>query len=170
MDRGLLILVVVILVLAVARLMWASYLNYRHRVMYHRERMFALEKGVEPPPMPPSLAGPHAEGWGSVFQAGGAPASPSAYLLRGLVWLFLGIGIMGFFAGISTTFIREKVPDWYYSQKVEDRKLPPPTVRNPEVPMGWTTLGLIPAGVGIAYLIFYRVESRRRKAEPPEKA
>ncbi len=165
MERGVFFLLVAVLLLVAGRVMWASYLNYRNRVMYHRERMFALEKGVEVPAMPPGLAAPPAEGW---LSAQAAPASRSAHLFRGLVWLFLGIGITVFFAGISATSVREQVPMWFYSQPAEQRKYPPPVVSRYEVPIGWATLGVIPACVGVAYLIFYGIEGRKRREQPPE--
>ncbi|MBM3745398.1 MAG: hypothetical protein FJW34_06340 [Acidobacteria bacterium] len=157
-------LLLTIMVVVVARLMWTSYLNHKRWAMQHQERMAALEKGLPPP------AGPAAEGWLSNGSPRGLSTSPSYYLLRGLVWLFVGIATMAFFAAISATTVEESVPSWYYSQPSEERKFPPPTARRQPIPVGWSTLGLIPAGVGIAYLIFYRVEGRRRKEEPPEKA
>ena len=145
----------------VVRLMWVSYLNHKRWAMHHQERMAALEKGLPPPA---------AE---AAFVSNGYPrglsTSPSAYLLRGLVWCFLGLGTMMFFAAISVTTEKESVPAWYYMQPDEERKGAPTPVREHPIPVGWCTLGLIPAGVGVAYLIFYRVESRRRRETPPEK-
>jgi len=86
----------------------------------HKERLAAIERGMELPPLPES------------FYQSIKPARRSSYLLPGLVWLFVGVGIfiaLGAIAG-------------------ED-------VRN---------LGLIPAGVGLAYLIYYFVEGRKLPA------
>ena len=83
----------------------------------HKERLAAIERGMELPPLPES------------FYQAIKPARRSSYLLPGLVWLFVGIGIfiaLGAIAGAD--------------------------VRN---------LGLIPAGVGLAYLIYYFVEGRK---------
>jgi hypothetical protein len=127
--------------------------------MHHQERMAALEKGLPVPAIPA------AEAWLTNGSSRGLSTSPSGYLLRGLVWLFLGLGTLAFFAAISATTVRESVPMWYYSQPAEQRKYPPPTQRERPIPIGWCSLGFIPAGVGIAYLIFYRVESEKRKEE-----
>ncbi len=160
-DLTLALLLLTIIAAVVIRLMWTSYLNHKRWAMHHQERMAALEKGLPPPAD---------AAWLSNGYPRGLSTSPSAYLLRGLVWLFLGVGTMAFFAAISATTVRESVPMWYYSQPAEQRKIPPPTQREQPIPVGWCTLGLIPAGVGLAYLIFYRVESGRRQETPPEKA
>jgi hypothetical protein len=49
--------------------------------MVHRERLVALEKGVEPPPWPDA---PHPTGLGT----------HGVLLLSGLIWLALGVGGM----------------------------------------------------------------------------
>ncbi|MCL4854785.1 MAG: hypothetical protein KJZ78_25775, partial [Bryobacteraceae bacterium] len=92
----------------------AIYAGYRSKEFRHRERMTAMEKGIDLPADP--ITG------------------PNFYLLRGLVWLFIGIGFAIFLVVMSFAD-----PD-------------------PEMRAG-AALGRIPAGVGIAYLIVYRVES-----------
>jgi preprotein translocase subunit YajC len=91
----------------------------RTRQFRHQERVAALEKGIELPPEP--------------------PPGPNAYLLRGLIWLSVGIGLSIFFLAL---FAAEK-----------DRDL-----------LGPSTFGIIPIGVGISYLIVYRIEARQQKA------
>ena len=98
-----------------------SIVDYRRRRdiidAHHKERMAAIDRGMELPPLPES------------FYQSLKPARRSSYLLPGLVWLFVGIGLfiaLGAVAG-------------------ED-------VRN---------FGLIPAGVGVALLIYYFLEGRK---------
>lgn len=79
----------------------------------HRERLAALDRGLE---LPPDTDG---------FDPA---ARRPRYLLRGLVWLFVGGGIVVALNALSG-------PDE-------------------------ALLGVIPAGVGLAYLIFYFVEGR----------
>src|SRR5208283_5622063 len=61
-------------------------LRYRKRkevfAFYHQERMAAIEKGMECPPWPDRLLADE-----------DAPSSPSPrrHLLKGLVWLFIGL-------------------------------------------------------------------------------
>jgi hypothetical protein len=47
----------------------------------HKERMAAIERGIEPPPLPES------------FYNAAKPPRRSGYLLAGLIWLFVGIGL-----------------------------------------------------------------------------
>jgi hypothetical protein len=98
-------------------------LNYRKRrrllELHHAERMAAIERGMEVPPLPASLIE-------------GSPTRRRTSLLPGLVWLFVGIAV-------------------YFSLG----PLAPDTA----------LLGLIPAGVGLAYLIYYFVEGRKFELE-----
>jgi hypothetical protein len=103
---------------------------YRHRrdQMFHRERMAAMDKGL---PVP--------EG----FWRAPTPSS-SAYLLRGLIWLVIGIGVSIWFVAM------------YFGEGATDHEM-----------LGMAAAGLIPAGVGVAYLIVRRVELRKAGGEPP---
>ncbi len=83
----------------------------------HKERMAAIERGMEVPQLPES------------FYLSMKPARRSSYLLPGLIWLFVGVGLfvaLGAVAGEDVRFF-----------------------------------GLIPAGVGLAFLIYYFVEGRK---------
>ena len=66
--------------------MLAIVLNYRKRkeifALYHQERMAAIEKGVECPPWPDRLLADDA-----------TSPSPPRHLLKGLVWLFIGLAV-----------------------------------------------------------------------------
>ena len=101
-----------------------SILDYKRRrdivEAHHRERLAAIERGVDIPPLPESFYLP--------FKGNRRPR----YLLSGLIWLFIGIGIfvaLGAIAGHDVQY-----------------------------------LGTIPAGVGLAYLIYYFVEGRKEAA------
>ena len=101
----------------------AIVVNYRRRKhlfeLYHQERMAAISKGIDLPPLPDSMV---------VEDDKPRARSPRESLLKGLVWLFVGLAI--FFA----------------LGELEGREA------------GF--LGLIPAGVGLAHLIYYFVEGR----------
>jgi len=83
----------------------------------HKERLAAIERGMELPALPES------------FYQSIKPARRSSYLLPGLVWLFVGIGIFIALGAIAGSDVR--------------------------------MLGLIPAGVGVALLIYHFVEGRK---------
>jgi len=110
-------------------------LNYRKRVrlveLHHAERMAAIERGMEIPPLPMEL----------IDGMGGKRRRRSS-LLPGLVWLFVGLAVL-----ISVRSLAENE----------------------------ALLGLIPTGVGLAYLIYYfaegrKVESKLLESELSERA
>jgi hypothetical protein len=123
---------VISIVLGIAIGMLAIYLNYRKRrelyAHYHQERMAAIEKGMECPPWPTHLL---------ASEDVGSSSSPRRHLLKGLVWLFIGLGLI---VAVYATF------DLRHS-----------------------LFGLIPAGIGLAHLIYYFVEGKR-EAEVAEQA
>jgi hypothetical protein len=96
-------------------------LNYRKRrrlmELHHAERMAAIERGMELPPLPIELID-------------GRSKRRRSSLLPGLVWFFIGLAI---FAGWLMTGFDDDLP---------------------------VVGGLIPLGIGLAYLIYYGVEGR----------
>ena len=85
----------------------------------HKERMAAIERGMEPKPLPEELLNP--------FRRNRNPR----YLLTGMIWLFVGIGIFVFLGAVAGEDVR------------------------------W--IGLIPGGVGLAYLLYHLIEGRHEK-------
>jgi hypothetical protein len=85
----------------------------------HKERMAAIERGIEPKPLPDELLNP--------FRRNRNPR----YLLTGMIWLFIGIGIFVFLGAVAGEDVR------------------------------W--IGLIPGGVGLAYLLYHLIEGRHEK-------
>ncbi len=138
--------------------------------MIHRERMAALDKGIDIKPI--------------LLNA--APAfGHRLYLVQGLVWLLAGGALGGVLAVTSPLFQnREHGPgDRLQStlmrarsmrdlgatseqieamekeiQQAERRLAPPPNLG---------VVGSIPMAVGIAYLIFFAIEERRVRRLPP---
>ena len=101
----------------------------RFMELAHQQRMAAIEKGIDLPPLSMAL-----------LEETRGYRRRSSSLLRGLVWLFMGLGIM-----VAL-----------YARDEEFRK---------------AVYGAIPAGVGLAYLIYYfaegkKVEEELRKTEP----
>ena len=83
-----LLIPMVAIIMGVGIAMLVIYLQYRKRketfTLYHQERMTALEKGVELPPLPDFLLADD----GRPFR----PYHPRLHLLKGLTWLFVGLG------------------------------------------------------------------------------
>ena len=76
------------IVLGIGIGMLALYLDYRKKrqffELHHKERMAAIEKGMDVPPLPPEF-----------FQdTRRRTRSPSDYLRRGLVWLLAGVALV----------------------------------------------------------------------------
>ena len=62
--------------------LWLDYRRKRDLLqLHHAERMVAIEKGIDLPPLPAEIL------------SGGRHSTPGAYLYRGLVWLSLGLAI-----------------------------------------------------------------------------
>ncbi len=131
-------------------------LRFRRREMQHREWMAALEKGV---PLP-ALNGLET-----------SMGSSRAYLLKGLVWLACGVTLMLFLSVWTSTGqppsietqVREtqRLRELGYTDE-QIRGLVAPTQRaRPIFPIGLSLIGLVPTGIGVAYLVFYRIEQKR---------
>jgi hypothetical protein len=131
----------------------ALYMRFRRRELQHKERMTAIEKGVALPDLTDM------------------DASPRIYLLRGMIWLFSGIALSVSLLVISATThypksIEQRVRDAnsiYYQGGTADQIEEARNDRGPQerVPLAVSLIGLVPIGVGVAYLIFYRVETSR---------
>jgi hypothetical protein len=111
---------IIAIVMGIGLGMLALYFKHRQRDMIHRERLAALEKGIEPPPLP------------EAFLEEKRLVTPGTYLLKGLVWLFIGLGLV---LALART---DHGPD--------------------------KTWGLLPAGIGLAYLVFFYYEQYRHNA------
>jgi hypothetical protein len=107
-----------------AVIVWIS-LNYRKRrrlmELHHVERMAAIERGMEIPPLPIELID------------GRSRRKRRTSLLPGLVWFFIGLAVV------------------VGAQAMHDDEIP-------------VISGLIPLGIGLAYLIYYFVEGRKLEA------
>jgi hypothetical protein len=127
--------------------------RFRVREIEHKETLAALEKGVDLP----------------VRQS--APWTPRTYLLHGMIWLFAGIALFLAIFGIAVTSSRAlTVEEKMHSVSIarangatpeEIQLLLNDPHGKPPLPVGVALLGLIPVSVGLAYLIFYRVETKK---------
>ncbi len=153
------IVIVMMVLSAAAIIIWSLVLRYKRQQLRHQERMAAIEKGAELPAEP--------------AEKPPVPWSPRIYLLRGLVWLFTGIGLTVFLFGVSLSVgaHRETMEDRLWRAQnlrhegaTEDEVKQLINSKDPvrkDFPEGFALIGLIPIGVGLAYIIYYRGEDRR---------
>jgi hypothetical protein len=99
-------------------------------------------------------------------------------LLRGMIWLFSGLALTGALFAITITAntdrhlsMEERVfraTDARHRGATEDEVkmllAEPYASGGPSIPAGLALLGLVPAGVGLAYLLFYSSERKRPQA------
>lgn len=145
--------VIFVTVFAFTAVVFGLGLRYHSRELEHKRMLAAIEKGVDLP-LPQS-----------------APWTSRNYLLHGMIWLFAGIASFLALTGIAVT--SHRMLPWearlaavndarQHGATPEELQLLLNAPRQEEgVPMGIGFLGLIPIGVGLAYLIFYRVESKK---------
>jgi hypothetical protein len=130
--------------------------RHRRRELQHKERLAAIEKGA---PLPALT---------DIEQR--APWTPRVYLLRGMMWLFSGIGLTLFLAGFAESARSQSVEQRVRTaQRLKGQGATEEQVRavqNDTVPYGdlapgFSLIGLIPIGVGLAYLLTYRAENKK---------
>jgi len=135
-------IIMILTIISVPLFMVSLVINYLRSAGRRRERLAAIEKGV---PISPLSDAPMI-------------SETRTYLLRGLIWLFVGIALTVALLGISLT---SKQPAYQILSATHE---PINSVQMEyAVPPGVSFLGLIPIGVGIAYLSFHRMETKRGK-------
>jgi hypothetical protein len=133
--------------------------RYKQRELQHRERMLALEKGGTLP----LLEDPSARN----------SLHPRTFLLRGMMWLFSGIGLMAFLLALSVSAQKDipasvRVQNANYAKNSgateEQIRMILNDTQERGLPPGFSLIGLIPMGVGLAYLLTYRKEKDLKTA------
>lgn len=118
-----LVIPIVAIVLGLGAVMLSAWLDFRKKRelfrLHHAERMAAIEKGIDLPPLPPEFFDDRKQK---------RPCSPYTYLRRGLMWLLIGVAA-------TTAMWGTHDKDYWW--------------------------GLVPIGVGLAYLISFMAERGR---------
>jgi hypothetical protein len=153
------VVMLVMVLSAAAIIIWSLVLRYKRQEMRHKERMSALEKGTDVASL-------------NLDDRPAAPWSPRVYLLRGLVWLLSGLGLSIFLLGLSLSIGSrlETLEDRLWraqnlrrngatEDEIKQYLNAQSSGRRREFPEGVSLIGLIPMGVGLAYLIYYRTEN-----------
>jgi hypothetical protein len=145
-------LVIVTMFCLLAILLTLLFMRHRNQQFLHQERLAAIEKGTTIP------NGRSTGVW-----------SPRVYYLRGLMWTFGGAALTIFLFGVAVATHRpasEESMLWHAGTLSQAAHIPLEEARqavqkdqsrytegpSPAIAL----LGLIPLGVGIAYLIFYK--------------
>ena len=86
-----LLIPIVAIVMGIGIAMLAIYIDYRKKreifELHHKERMYAIERGMEVPPLPAQLLS------GANAREGRCAPRPADYLRRGLMWLLVGCAV-----------------------------------------------------------------------------
>jgi Na+-transporting methylmalonyl-CoA/oxaloacetate decarboxylase gamma subunit len=138
-------------------------LRHKRAVLRHEERMTVIEKGGVLPALDEERPK--------------APWTPRVYLLRGMLWTFVGVAMVIVLASISITAAHPPSLSWRLSEAQALRSqgateeqlrqfMADEAKRNDGLPIGAASVGLIPIGVGLAYLLFYRKETQSPLGEP----
>ncbi len=140
----------------------AQIIRHRNQRMLHEERLAALDKGVNVPLSAPEPG-----------------ARPRVYLLRGLMWTLSSAGLIVCLLGLawsdqnrstSAASMAYQARDLRQNLNIspqEAQQLVEKDRARHSMPFSVALIGLVPLGVGIAYLAFYRSEEARASAEPP---
>lgn len=125
-ELGSMAIPIIAIIMGISSAMWGAWLNYRRRSdllqAHHAERMAAIEKGIELPPLPPELLNPASN------KDRSGEYSRFRHQRIGLILLLTGVAVSAALWGTH-----------------QDSYL-------------W---GLVPAAVGIAYLLSSYLEARQ---------
>ena len=149
-DPGAIILTAVLFLVFLS---FTIFLRHKQAVLRHQERMMAIEKGAALP-----------------MEISRLPATPRLYLLKGLLWLCAGLSILVVLAILSITASKpintigrmqdvQRLKEAGATETQVQQYLAEAERERRGLPLGVASLGLIPASVGIAYLLFYKKET-----------
>ena len=136
MDGGGAIILMVILVVTATHIfqIWA---RHQRRLMIHRERLAAIEKGIELPPLETEIQG---RSWNV----------QRLLLLAGLVWISLGVATYPLMLRLGGHTIQ---PPW---------EAPGHSI---SVPYGLEWIGVALGGIGVAHIVTFLVGRQRERDE-----
>ena len=130
--------IIISLILAVAgTYIFQVWARHQRRLMIHRERLAAIEKGIELPPLEQEI---QKRSWNV----------QRLLLLAGLIWISLGIAAYQLFVRLGGQSV---VAPW-------DPFSPPF-----KVPFGVEWIGAALIGIGVSHIVTYAVGRRREREE-----
>jgi hypothetical protein len=134
MDNPIVLLFAIIVTATVAHV-FQLWIRHQRRVMVHRERLAALEKGVELPPLEQEI---QRRGWNV----------QRLLLLAGLIWISIGIAAFPMLQGLAGQSIHFP---WGYTHDGN------PFFADLPIAYGMQWLALAPIGIGLSHVIVYFV-------------
>jgi len=151
------IVLTVLILCGLAFLTVLMILRHRLAVLRHQERLQVIERGGVLPAL--------------YEERPKAPWTPRTYLLRGMLWLYTGIAITIMLGAISVSASRppsmsskvwqvKNLRDNGATEQQIQQYMREADNERDGLPLGAATVGLIPIGVGVAYLMFYRKEQQ----------
>jgi hypothetical protein len=117
------------------------WLRQQRRMMVHRERLAALEKGID---LPAHALDTRQSAWNV----------QRILLLAGLCWLAIGIATFAVLEQVISNAPPMPSPD----SGIQYWQIPAESF----IPKGMQAIGLLPLGLGIAHLVVYFVERRKQ--------
>lgn len=133
--------VIVATIMVAIAYVFQNWVRYQRRLMIHRERLAAIEKGTELPPLEQEI---QRSGWNV----------QRLLLLAGMVWISIGVAAFPLLRSLGGQAV--KIP-WGY-----DTTGSPPTVQIP-IGLEWFAVALI--GIGVSHLITYAIGRQREREE-----
>lgn len=126
---------IALIVSAAATYIFQLWSRHQRRVMVHRERLAAIEKGIELPPLEQEIK----RGTWNVQRL---------LLFAGLTWISIGIAAFPLLASVAGRSVR--MP-WGYTSEGN------PYFADFMIPDGVQWIALAPIGIGISHVIVYLV-------------
>jgi len=140
MDFSVAFIVAVVIVAGVFSAAFQQYLRQQRRQMIHRERLAALEKGIELPPVEQEI---QRRSWNV----------QRILLLAGLIWLSLGIGLYLVLNGL----VGQTFQVLWTNDRFGNPLWVPVLVRD-----GMQYSGVALIGIGISHLVVYAMGRKER--------
>ena len=134
MDYPIVLMFAIIVTVTVAHV-FQLWIRHQRRVMVHRERLAAIDKGVELPPLEQEI---QRRGWNV----------QRLLLLAGLIWISIGIAAFPLLHGLAGQSVH--LP-WGYTHDGNRFFTDLP------IPYGMQWLALAPIGIGLSHVIVYFV-------------
>jgi hypothetical protein len=141
MDAALIIISAIVTV--ATAYIFQIWVRYQRRLMIHRERLAAIEKGTELPPLEQEI---QRSGWNV----------QRLLLLAGMVWISIGVAAFPLLSSLGGQAV--KIP-WGYDNTGNPLW---PTVQIP-IGLEWFAVALI--GIGVSHLITYAIGRQREREE-----